>query len=114
MEIERGRDQQQARRVGAQRNTGEVSAAFKLAPFQVPFDAHPVIQGLQRQMDVLAGLYLDDHQAAVVVDGENIQNAARARRELRGLAVQGRVADAGVQAAGRGANLRFEPRFGMP
>ena len=93
MEIERGRDQQQARRVGTQRNTGEISAAFELAPFQVPFDAHPVIQGLQRQMNVLAGFNFDDHQPAVVVRGENIQNAASAGRELRGLAVQRRVAN---------------------
>ena len=52
MEIERGGDQQQARRVGTQRNAGKISAAFELAPFQVPLHAHPVIQGLKRQVDV--------------------------------------------------------------
>jgi len=45
--------------------------------------------------------------------GEKVQNAASSGGELRGLAVKRRVADTGIQAAGRGSNLRFEPGFGM-
>ena len=113
MELERWRHQKQTRRVGTQGKAREVTTTFKLAGFEVPFDAHPVIQGLERQMYVLAGLHLDDHQPPVVIQCEQIQNAARTRRELRGLAVQGRVANTGVQAASRAANLRFEPSLGM-
>jgi hypothetical protein len=100
MEIERGRDQQHARGVGSQRDAGEISAAFEVAPLQVPLYAHPVIQGLERQMDVFTGFNLDDDQAAIVVDCEDVGNAARAGGEVRGLAVQGRVANASVQAVG--------------
>jgi hypothetical protein len=82
MKLERGRDQQQARWIGTQRNPREVSAALELAAFQVPFDAHPVIQSLKRQMNVFTGFNLDDDQAAIVIGGENVQNAANAGSEV--------------------------------
>jgi len=95
VKIERGCDQQQARRVGAQRNARKISAAFELAAFQVPFDPHPVIQSLQRQVDVLASFYLDHHQPAVVVNRQQVQDAPGTGGKLRGLAVQRRIANAG-------------------
>ena len=87
MELQRRRHQQQARSFRQQRKSREMTTFGDLAAIQMPFDPHPIIQGLQRKVDVLVHLELDHRQPAVPVNGQQIDDSTVAARELRYLTV---------------------------
>lgn len=76
MEVHRRGNENQARRSVGQHHIGEVAAIPKLAAVEVPFDPHPIIESLQREMHVLGGLELDDGQPALAVGREQVDDAA--------------------------------------
>ena len=67
MKIKRGRHQQKARRPITELQAGEVAPSGKVAAAGVPVDPHPVIQRLQREVDVFGGFQLDDSEAAIAI-----------------------------------------------
>ncbi len=60
-------NQQQPRRFVPQAHAGKVSGAVKFAALDVPAYPHPVIEGLQRQVNVFRSLQLDDGKTARTV-----------------------------------------------
>ena len=80
MEFERRRHQQQPRRLGAQLDAGKITVRGELAAVQMPFDADPIIQRLQRQVQIGRRLQLDHRQPAGAVHRQQIHDAALARR----------------------------------
>jgi hypothetical protein len=87
MVLKRRRHQEQAWGLGSQRNAREIASAGEIAPVQVPFDAHPVIQGLKRKVDVLIRLDFNDREPPVAIDGQQVDHAAVAAGELKMLAL---------------------------
>src|SRR6185503_8062177 len=93
--------------------SSEMTTFGDLAPIQMPFDAHPVIQSLQRKVDVLIDLEFDNRQPAVTVNSEQIDDSAIAARELCYLTVDRLGAQRRIQRFQIGTHPRFEPRFGL-
>ena len=90
-----------------------MTAFCDLAAIQMPFDAHPVIQRLQRQVNVLIHLEFDHRQPPVTIDGQQVDDSAVAPRELRHLTVDRLVQQRCVQRFDIGTDARFEPSFGL-
>ena len=113
MKIERGRDQKQARWVGAEGDIGEIATGGEFAAVEVPLDADPIIQGLQGKVEVGGGFQFNDRQAAGAVDGEEVEDTAVTAGEGRDLALDRVGEQRGVQGFEVRARLRFEPGFGV-
>ena len=90
-----------------------MTAFGDLAAVQVPFDAHPVIQRLQRQVNVLIHLEFDHRQSPVTVHRQQVDDATVAAGELRHLSVNRLRQQRGVQRFDIRADPCFEPCFGM-
>ena len=96
-----------------QREAGEIAVLVELGAVDVPLDAHPVVEGLERKVDVLGGFQFEHRQAAGSVGCEEIKHAAIHRGEGRDLAVEGRGKELCVEFLDLRADLRFEPGFGI-
>ena len=90
MEFERGRYQKQARGLGPQGDSGKIAVGRELIAVEVPFDAQPVIEGLQGKLQVGGGFQFQDGQAAGALDGQQVEDAAVAAGEGRHLVVDRR------------------------
>ena len=55
---------------------GPVAAGGALAIGMERADANPVVEGLEGEMHVLVGFELKDDQAAISIEGEQIEHAA--------------------------------------
>lgn len=80
---------------------------------RVVSDAHPIIEGLERQVDILFGLEFKDGEAGGVVDGEDVGDVAIDAGDRRYLAIRRRGAQGGVHGFQVEADLGFQPGFGM-
>lgn len=84
----------------------------------VPADADPVVEALQGEVEVLAGLQFQHGETAVVGDGEEVEHAAVARLKGGDLGVDvgGVELGEGALAVGEWADVlakcRFEPGLG--
>src|SRR5260370_8002715 len=80
MESQRRSDEIDKRRSLLQSDALKIAIASDLPALQLPANTQPIIRGLQREMDVLAGLQFNDHQAAGARHREEIENAVFAAR----------------------------------
>jgi len=53
----------------------EISVTCEFALFQVAADAQPIVRGLQRKMNMLAGFQLEDGQPLGTCHGEKVEDA---------------------------------------
>ena len=113
MELERGRDEEDAGILAAERDAGEVAEAFEIAGVEVAADAHPVIERLKGQLEVHGRLQFEDGEATVVIDSEEVGDAAVAAVEDGHLTIEGSGAEGGVDGGGVRTDLGFEPAFGV-
>ena len=113
MVVERRSHEQQPWGIVSELDSREITPSSEFATIEVPFDPHPIIQRLEWQMDVLAGFYLDDHQPAVSIHGQQIDHAPFTRRKLRYLTVDWCWVNGSVQLLQGRPYLGFEPGFGI-
>ena len=78
----------------------------------MPFDAQPVVEGLQRELEIGGGFDLDYSEAAATIAGEQVHDGAIAGGEGRGLSVDWMCEEARIDDREVGADDRFEPGFG--
>ena len=74
MKSQSGSHQVNDRRGLLQLDPAEVSVSSKIALFQVPAHAQPVVRSLQRKVYVLAGFQLKNCQAAVGCHRQHVEN----------------------------------------
>src|ERR1700738_2265584 len=115
-----GGDEVKAGSIGRKAETGEVTVALELAEAEggagcrvgglevVPADADPVVEALQREVEVVVGFEFDDGEAAGLRaggagDGEQVEHAAVGGGGGGGLGVEGWEV---------GAEDGFEPALG--
>ena len=91
---------------------GEVAVGGELVAFGVPGDAHPIVEGLEREMDVFGGFDFEDDEAAGAFNRKQVSDAAVDAGEGGDLAVDGFRAEAGVEGGDGFADAHFEPGFG--
>ena len=113
MKLERGRDQQEAWRVLSQIDPWKVAPGAEFATFDMPADAHPVVEGLQRQMEIGGCLQLDHRQPARTVRCKQIEEVPVSRGESGYLAVHRRRFERRIYSREAGAHLALQPGFGF-
>src|SRR5438045_9705969 len=75
MESQRRRHKINERRSLLQSNAWKITIASDLPTLQLASNAQPIVRGLQRQMNVLAGLQFDNRQPSGARHGEQVENA---------------------------------------
>ena len=113
MVLDRRRHQDQPGCKLCEADSWKIAARGEFPAVKVPFHAHPIIESLKRQMNVLIGFQLDHSEPSIAVDADQIDDAALAGRELRDLPIDGMRIDHRVQRFNPRAHLRFEPGFRM-
>src|SRR5581483_8085695 len=113
MKFERGRHQQEARRLVPKGDSRKVSVNPEFAAVEVPFDPDPVVERLHGEVQVGRGLQLDYDQPSGAIDGKQVEYAALAGGEGRDLAVDRIGQKRGVEDLDLRARLGFEPRLGI-
>ena len=88
MEVHRRGNENQPWFSFSQHHIGEIAASLKLVTIEVPFDPHPIIESLQREMHILGGLELDDGQPTLAVGREQVDDASVGSRDRRDLAIK--------------------------
>src|SRR5690242_5048961 len=72
----RWRDQQNQGWLGTYVLAGEITVAPEVFLFLMVPNSQPIVNRLHQQMDIFAGLELDDHQPAVASNTQEIHDAA--------------------------------------
>lgn len=111
MEFERGGNEEQAGAVCRDGVAREIAVGGELVAFGVPGDAHPIVEGLEGEVDILGGLDFQDDEASRAFDREQVGDTAVEAGEGGNLAVDGFRAEAGVEGGDGFANAHFEPGF---
>src|SRR3954447_8259850 len=62
-------NKKKTRRNGSKRTTGKIAQFGEIIAPNMPMDANPIIQRLQRQVEVLRGFHLHHRQTALVIHG---------------------------------------------
>src|SRR6266704_1710226 len=109
MESQRWSDEIDKRRSLLQSDALKITIASDLPALQLPANTQPIIRGLQREMDVLAGLQFNDHQAAGTRHREEIENAVFVPRIGKNLGVDEALIEHGIDARDVLADDRFQP-----
>lgn len=79
MDVEGGSDEAEERVVGREAGLlriGKVAAVGDGAGLMQAADAGPVIEGLEREVEVIVGLDFEDGEAAPAGDGEEVEESA--------------------------------------
>src|ERR1700686_2927298 len=108
MNVQGGRYQVKQGLFGRQLATGEISEAGKFSASVVPLDSRPVIQALQREVDILVGLELHDREPAVVRGGQHVEHGAVGGGECGNLRIERARVQALVDHADIGDHQRFQ------
>src|SRR5690349_11100049 len=66
MYMQRGSDQKKKRRLGRQLSPAKISKFQELTSRVVPLHPRPIVESLQRKMNVLVGFQLDDGKPSLV------------------------------------------------
>jgi len=109
VEAESGRDQIEQRGLRRQLDAGEVAEMLELAALPQPLDPQPVVEPLERQIDILIQLQLDHRQAVrdsrplAAPDREDVYHPAVQRR--RGCARESGYLGIGVIRRQSGVDL---------
>lgn len=106
-----GGDEEEARRVRAEVLAREVVPCREVIGGGVVSDAHPIIEGLEGQVDILLGFDFDDGEAAGVIDGEDVGDAAVEAGDGNDLGVEGLGEEGGVEGLDVAVELGFEDGF---
>ena len=93
-------------------DAGEVAEFQELAAFMVPGDPGPVVETLQREMDVFVGLEFDDHETVGSSAGKDVNHGAVGSRESRHLAVNTGWIETVIEHVDVGGNNGFQPALG--
>src|ERR1035437_5048841 len=104
MYSQRRSDQKQKRRGAGEFAAGEVSVAREFAVLLMPADSRPVVEPLQRQVNVLVGLQLQDGEPAIEGAGEHVEHGAIGSRERWNLGVHEAAIEPLVDYANRARN----------
>ena len=110
MKAESGCNKVKARREGAQVLAGEESAGGEGMFGEVVFDAEPVVEALQGEVEILGGLEFDDGEAAMAIGGEEVDEIAILGGEGGNLSVDG-FEEGGIDFGEVAADLEFEAGF---
>src|SRR5665213_4599682 len=125
MDAQGGRDEIQLRRGGREAHAGEIAVALELAQAKsggvpridglrvVPANTDPVIQPLQRQMQVVISFQLNDRQPAIPVHGQQIEHSAIVCRKRRHLRISVRGVEVCVDCGHVAAQHALQPAFGL-
>jgi len=76
MDVQGRRDQVEQRLFRRQLAVGEMSKAGKFCARVVPRYSRPIVEALQRQVDIFVGFEFDDREAAVARDGQDVKHGA--------------------------------------
>src|SRR5271165_245160 len=102
---------EQRRRVG-ELTAGEVSVAHEASVLLVPAHARPVVEALEREMDVFVGFELEDGETTVKSAGEHVDHGAVGGGEGGHLRVHEATVETLVDGADVAGNERFQPALG--
>ena len=109
MDAECGRDQVKHWRFVGELLSREVSKLLKFAALVVPLHARPVIEPLERQVEIFVGFEFEDGEAAGLSNSEEIDHGAIARRKRGHLRVDAISVELRVDDGDVAADDRFEP-----
>ncbi len=109
MESQRGGHEIDDRRSLLQCDPLKITIASDRSALQLPANAQPIVRGLQRQMDVLAGLQFNDRQPAGTRHGEEVENAVFASDIGKNLSVDESPIEHRIDARDVLANNGFQP-----
>src|SRR5271167_307765 len=106
-----GDEVEKGRRFG-KLTAGEVAVADEAAVLLVPAHARPVVEALEREMNVLVGLQLEDGEAAIEGAGEDVDHGAVGGGEGGNLRVDEALVEPLVDGANVADDQRFQPALG--
>jgi len=109
MESQRRRHKINERRSLLQSNAWKITIASDLPTLQLAANAQPIVRGLQRQMNVLAGLQFDNRQPSGACHGEEVENAVFAPGIGKHLRIDKSLIEHGIDACDVFANHGFQP-----
>src|ERR1039458_1728932 len=92
--------------------SGEIAVAEEASVLLVPAHAGPVVEALEREMNVFVGLELEDGEATVVGAGEHVDHGAIAGGEGGHLRIDEALVEAPVDGADIADDQRFQPALG--
>src|SRR6266850_1806207 len=110
---QRGRNHINERRGLLQRNAGKIAVTSNFSALQLVQNAQPVVGGLQRQVNVLAGFQFDDGEPSRARNGEEIENPVLAAGVGKNLSIDESRIESGIHAGDILANEGFQPAFGL-
>jgi hypothetical protein len=76
VDVEGGRDAVEERVLCGELDAGEIAAAGNFSGAVEHADAGPVVERLQRQVEVVVGFEFEDGEAAVAGDGDEVEHGA--------------------------------------
>src|ERR1051326_7743296 len=94
-------------------NAGKIAMLLELAPVVVPKHSRPVIQALQREMDVLIGFELYYRKPAFAGAGEYVNHGAIGSGESRHLRIHVRRIEPRIYRRDAFEDQRLKPAFGI-
>src|ERR1700758_4938476 len=112
MNVQGGSDQVEQRLFGRQLADGEISKAGKFSATVVPLDSRPVIQALQREVDILVGLQLHNREPAVMRGGQHVEHSAVGGGECGNLRIERARVQSLIDHADIADHQRLQPAFG--
>ncbi len=92
---------------------GKVAELLELAASVMPLDAGPVIEPLEREMDILVCFQFHDRHLIRSRDGKNVEHGTVGSGEGGDLRVEAAVIQTFVDGADVAHYKRLEPAFGM-
>jgi hypothetical protein len=95
--------------MGQQRHFRKVAFSSELIVAGVPFDTHPVVEGLKGEVGIFGGLEFENREAPVAAGGEQVNHATVAAGEGGHLTVERMREQPGVEFVDVSANGAFEP-----
>ena len=76
-------------------------------------DAEPIVEGLEREVDVFSGFKLENIEAIVAVYGKDVEGRTLAVEAAQSLAINTRRVNCGLDLLDAVAHLRFKPALGL-
>src|SRR5204863_5839142 len=112
MESQRRRHKINERRSLLQSNAWKITIASDLPTLQLAANAQPIVRGLQRQMNVLAGLQFDNRQPSGACHGEEVENAVFAPGIGKHLRIDKSLIEHGIDACDVSRTMDSSQRSG--
>ena len=94
-------------------DAGKVAVAGNVTGAVEYADAGPVVEGLEGEVEVVVGFELEDGEATLAGDGEEIEEGTAGRCDRERLGVDGSIAERRVDERQIAAQDGFEPALGL-